>query len=200
MTTTTLFNLLLCTVLCVIHLSVDTSLDNSEPIDGDFNMFDPINIPTSFPIILFAAVYHTFLPSIVENVEHKPKAIRATLTRVLIVSLIIYISVGLVIPSAIPDVKGFFNISFRNYSAGNPQNDRPSWTYFMAYFIVLFPSIGILSTYPLMTISIAHNLITYFFGVDSKIAPRLAVVGLKLVTVLIPLSIAFFEYDLVISI
>ncbi|CAG9326551.1 unnamed protein product [Blepharisma stoltei] len=193
----TLFNLLLSTILAIISLIVGKDISSDEPSrPEDFKVADYMNVGVSFPIILFAAIYHAFLPSILENVEKKPKSIQNILTRVLVASLIIYMMVGLIMPAAIPDVKGFFNIDFREYSAGYSQSERPWWTYPIAYFIVLYPSIGILSNFPLLAIAVSHNLTTYFYGVVEHKSARLGDYAIKLSTVFLPIAIAFYEYDL----
>lgn len=197
----TLFNVVLVIVISIVIILTETKVDSSEHVDsGIYKMTDIYNIGTSVPILLFASIYQTSLPSIIENIGNKSVNIRKILIQVLCVAFVCYMSMGLIVPWAIPNVKGQYNISYRHYSAGYSQDDAPWWALLITYFVVLFPSIGILSSFPLMAIPLTHNLISFFYGYAKSEGPRLGEYGIKVFCVLLPLLIAFFEYNLVNSI
>lgn len=170
----TLFNVILVILACIVSLAFNLQVDCDQPIDStDFKMVDFLNIGTSVPIILFASLYHISLPSIIENVQDKTTNITRIIKSVLVASLFIYMSMGLLVPFTLKNVEGQYNIGFRNYSAGYSQDERPFWTYIIAYFIVLLPGIGILTSFALTSIALSHNLISYFYGVNKSAIPRL---------------------------
>mmetsp|Transcript_188 Transcript_188/g.168 ORF Transcript_188/g.168 Transcript_188/m.168 type:complete len:416 (-) Transcript_188:45-1292(-) len=192
-----LFNILIVLTLSIISLATNTAIDSSDSIDpGSYKAADIYNIGISLPIILFASIYQTSLPSIIEFVGEKTTSIKKILTYALFASLFIYLSMGLIVPAAVSGVYGQYNISFRNYSAGYSQAERPWWTYVIAYIIVLSPAVGILSLFPLVAIPLAHNLITYIYGFEKPVGVRLGDYIIKLIVVLLPLILAFIEYDL----
>ncbi|CAG9319414.1 unnamed protein product [Blepharisma stoltei] len=187
-----MLNIVVVSSLCIISLAAGTMVDSDEPREGsDFIMADVYNIGTSLPIILLATIYQPSLPSVIEGFKEK-LGIKKVLKRALIASLIIYIAMGIFVPLVVPNVHGQYNISFRNYSAGFSQEERPWWTYIIAYFLVLSPALGILSSFPLLAIPIAHNIISSIGLSKSTIGEY----GTKLACCLIPLLIAFFEYNL----
>lgn len=195
-----LTNLMLSNIIIVIILSI-LNIIWEVPINGDSisneespPLINLINIGTSIPIILFAALYHISLPSIVEFMGNK-KSLNKIIFMVFVVSLVLYSAVGVFVPLGVPDVKGQYNISFRNYSAGYPLSEKPWWTYILSYFIVLYPALGVLAAFPMAAIPLSHNLIS-FFGLSTK-QNSLKIYLIKILCVVLPAMVAFVEYDLV---
>ena len=89
------------------------------------------------------------------------------------------------------------SLSFRNYSAGYSQSERPWWTYIIEYFVILFPALDVFSGFPLFSISNTNNLISIFYGVEeNKEVSKCALFGIKLLSCFPPLFIAVFVSDL----
>jgi len=76
---------------------------------------------------------------------------------------ILYTILGFLVPLAIPDIESLATINWRDYSAGYSQDDRPWWTYLIAYFVVLFPALDCLSILPIVSITLSDNFISLFF-------------------------------------
>ncbi|CAG9314267.1 unnamed protein product [Blepharisma stoltei] len=148
-------------------------------------------------IILFAFVYQIQFPSIAEFVRSRVKNLKRIIIMVAATSFTLYAMLGIIVPMAIHDVKGEVNISFREYSAGYSQSDRPWWTYIIAYIIVLFPAFDVFSSFPLMAIPLSDNVLTMRYGIgETKNLPFKTVAICRFLCVVLPFSIAFFVYDL----
>lgn len=125
LTILSLINVFLVLAVSISTIVLGVKIDSDQPHEFDFKAHNVFNIGLSLPIIMFATIYQTSLPSIIENVGDKTTNINKILKLVLYVSSFVYLSMGLLIPTAISNVYGQYNISFRNYSGGYPLSERP---------------------------------------------------------------------------
>mmetsp|Transcript_14076 Transcript_14076/g.14135 ORF Transcript_14076/g.14135 Transcript_14076/m.14135 type:complete len:295 (+) Transcript_14076:385-1269(+) len=197
-TASSVLNIIIVVTLSVISIIEDTEIDSDKPLNrSEYSMADISNVGISLPIILFASMIQLSLPSIIDSLNDKRNTIKPILIKALIASLLIYLPMGFIVPMAVSKVYGQYNISFRNYSAGYSQAERPWWTYIFSYFIVLSPAIGILSAFALIAIPLAHNAESYFYGIGSNNVSKRDDLLIKLFVAIIPLAVSAFVYDLV---
>ncbi|CAG9335074.1 unnamed protein product [Blepharisma stoltei] len=196
-TGSSVLNIIIVITLSVISIIEDTEIDSDRPLNrSDYDIANISNIGISLPIILFASMIQLSLPSIIENLDDKRTNVKPILRNALIASLLIYLPMGFIVPMAVSKVYGQYNISFRNYSAGYSQAERPWWTYIFSYFIVLSPAIGILSAFALIAIPLAHNTESYFYGIGNKNISKREDYLVKLLVVVVPLALSTFVYNL----
>lgn len=150
-------------------------------------------------VILFAMLIQLQFPSVSEFLKSRVINLKRLVLMISITVFVLYLTIGLIVPLAIHDVKGECNISFREFSAGYSQEERPWWTYLVSFVIVLFPALDVFSCFPIMAITLSDNLITLGYGAGEKVE-RKKVVIIKLIVITFPFILAFFVYDLVHSI
>ena len=72
----------------------------------------------------------------------------------------------------------------------------------LSYYIILFPSIDVISVYPLVVLTMVDNIYTVFFGRDSTQAPKtwktfFIRMGMKFVAAILPIFVAMAVSNLV---
>ena len=72
----------------------------------------------------------------------------------------------------------------------------------LSYYIILFPSIDVISVYPLVVLTMVDNIYTVFFGRDSTQAPKTWKIffirmGMKFVAAILPIFVAMAVSNLV---
>lgn len=72
----------------------------------------------------------------------------------------------------------------------------------LSYYIILFPSIDVISVYPLVVLTMVDNIYTVFFGRDSSQAPKtwktfFIRMGMKFVAAILPIFVAMAVSNLV---
>jgi hypothetical protein len=143
----------------------------------------------------FAYMCHTQIPSIAQFVQDRHKNLKRISFMVTFTCFLAYLALGLIVPAAIDDVPSLVTLSFREYSAG--YSTKPWWTYILSYVIVLCPALDVLSSYPIIAVSIAQNILSFVYpGEKSEFYSPRKVLALKLGLVIFPSCISFFEYDL----
>jgi amino acid transporter len=155
----------------------------------------PMAIAASILVSQFAYMCHIQVPSIAQFVQDRRRNLKKISYMVNFTCFLAYLSLGLIVPAAIDDVPSLVTLSFREYSAG--YSTRPWWTYILSYVIVLCPALDVLSSYPIIAVSIAQNILSFVYpGEKSMFYNPRKVLALKLFLVIFPSCISFFEYDL----
>ena len=185
----------------VIICSLDLGVNNNPVAPGSPSpsahspvMFNFKNSGVTLPILFFSLAYQLHLPSIAEVIEDKGKNLWTIVTAVTFTSMFWYAALGSVVPYAIDNVDKQSTLSFREYSAGNVES-RLWWTEFIAFVILLFPAFDMISSFPLVCISLADNWICMVYG-NQEISHR-RIVGFRLGLGLIGLAVAAFLYNIV---
>jgi amino acid permease len=155
------------------------------------------NVLNVLPILMFAFMYQLQLPSIAECTRDKKKNLPVIIKMVGITSAIIYGLISMIVPIAIKNVKVQCTIEYSDYSAGYPQDNKPWWTYFISYIVVLFPALDVFSVFPLLSIAFSDNLLGLIYGPNNpKIKEKKILIFYRTLTVAIPGIISFFIFDL----
>jgi amino acid permease len=183
---------------CIALMAGPSNIDNDDGSSLEMpEALDAPNMLSSLSIIIFSFIYQLQFPSIAECVKDKKKNLPSITKMVAFTITIVYALIAMIVPVAITNVKAQCSIEYANYSAGYPQNDRPWWTYLIAYLVVLFPAFDVFSSFPLTGISVSDNLMTLVHGVGN---PAIRIVSnvyfYRAFTVVLPALISFFEYDL----
>jgi amino acid permease len=172
----------------------------------DSVLYNPADIPAAvdfgaigkaLPVIVFASMYQTSLPSIVEQMRNKDRTVPKVLAWTTVTSLFFYLLLGLIVPIAIPDVPSQCSMAFRNYTAGHKVDHRPWWTYALGYLVVIFPALDVFSSFPLCSVALADNLQSLVYGsVPRNSIPRVGFYGVKLFACVPALVIAMLAHNL----
>mmetsp|Transcript_19290 Transcript_19290/g.35454 ORF Transcript_19290/g.35454 Transcript_19290/m.35454 type:complete len:489 (-) Transcript_19290:48-1514(-) len=155
----------------------------------------PLAIAGSILVTQFAYLCHIQVPSIAQFVQDRKRNLPKISLMVTMTCFLAYTSLGLIVPAAIDNVPGLVTLSFRNYSAG--YSTRPWWTFIISYIIVLCPALDVVSSYPIIAVSVAQNILSFIYpGEKSELYNPKRVLALKLAIAIFPACISFFEYDL----
>lgn len=183
-----------CLSAALTNTHVDSVLYNSADVP------DAVNFQTmgkAMPIIVFATMYQTSLPSIVEQMRNKDRTVPKVLAWTTIVSLFFYLMLGLIVPIAIPNVPSQCSMVFRNYTAGHSLDHRPWWTFVLSYLVVIFPALDVFSSFPLNSVTLADNLQSLVYGsVPRNSIPRVGFYAVKLFACVPALVVAMLQHNL----
>lgn len=154
------------------------------------------NLYSGAPILFYSFLYQLHMPSIIEHVENK-RRLWVIPFLVLLTSLGFYLILGLIVPLAITNVNEMFTHDYRNYSAGLEQAGKPAWTDLISYLVVLSPCMLIFSSFPIYAVSVSNAVSTFFLGVgNEQTHKKMDIYSLRWFTVVIPIVVTFFFYDL----
>lgn len=189
-------------MICIIMTcSVDISKHESNESDS-YNeiswppLIDIKKVAQAVPILLFALTFQLQMPIVMESMTNKTQNLKIINILAILTCFVLYTIIGIVVPLAIKDIDSLASLSYRNYSAGYSNSDRPMWTYLIEYLIVLSPALDVASTFPLQGLTCSGALHTWIYGHGSQIPPKFSVYIFRFLVAFIPLFIAFLEYDL----
>jgi len=149
-------------VFMVFTLLVAISHDTSDD-DGVFvpsaptPMIDSTGVLITLPISLFAMIFHHSIPTLSEPAIHKSQ-VSEYFTTTLVIVTIGYLFISL--PAAIyfgADVKDCVSLNWVSY---NPSYYAPLAA-FIRNMIIFFPAFSLLSSYPLMCITLSNNILSF---------------------------------------
>jgi len=187
--------LVLLTCFYAIGTGSHLSDDKSNPLDLP-KLITPPLIGRALPAILFANLFLIQMPSIAVQVKNKPTILPRIGRSVIITVFFMFAALGLVFPVAAHEVPSLSTLAYENYSAGHSLADRPVWTYIVEYFILLFPALDVVSSFPLCSVVIADNIANVVYNSSESQLKGKVLLFIKLGASLPPLVIAFFESDL----
>ena len=190
----------------VIFIIIITCLYNifnhSNNEDDGYNsaelppLIRPAYIGHAIPIILFASQYHSLIPCISEAVKDKSRNLPRIQMFTIITCAVCYSILGIVVSIAIDDLPSMTSLSYRNYSAGHSQKNRPAWTYIIEYLVVISPALDVLSSYPVQALNISGSIINWKFS-EVALEEREKIEYLcRFLTSFFPIFISFFVFDL----
>lgn len=181
---------------CLLSVITGTKIEGGGSHSASFEgPVYPMSIASSILVTQFAYLCHVQVPSIAQFVRDRETNLKKISSMVSLTCFIAYLSLGLVVPAAIDNVPSLVTLSFRDYSAG--YSTRPWWTYIISYIIVLCPALDVVSSYPILAVSVAQNVLSFNYpGERSEFYNPKKVMALKLSIVIIPAMISFFQYDL----
>lgn len=193
-------------IISLILLTSLALIAGSKTIDSDQEkvaempeLLHSSNALGCLPILIFAFMYQIQFPSIAESTRDKKRSLPTIIKMVSVTSGLLYCAIAMIVPVAIHNVKAQSSIEYRDYSAGYAQHDRPWWTYFIAYVVVLFPAFDVFSSFPLMGIGISDNLMGLIYGPNNpKLKDKTTILLYRIFTVIVPAIISFFAFDLAI--
>lgn len=185
-------------VTCVFDIAYHQHNESSDYNSIDTpSYFDFDYVGNAIPIILFASFYHNQIPTITEHVRERDKNLPKIISMTTVTCVVFYLALGLIVPFAIDDLPSMSTLSYRNYSAGHDESDKPWWTYIVEYIIIIFPAIDVFSAFPLQGIPLADNMLSLKYGALPKNAiPRGGLLFFRSLVVVLPVLIAFFEFNL----
>lgn len=176
------------------HLNNDQTFDPLMPPLADFS-----HLGSVFSILLFSCLYQTNIPSIAVHIHNKKRNLPLIMQAVTVTLLLVYVPLGLVASTAVPDLNSMVTLAFRHYTAGTASPH--SWTYLVEYVVILFPALDVFSVFPIMAITLADNITALLYGRSSKdlgtrVLPKQRQLTVRMCVCVPPLLISLLEYDL----
>ena len=105
------------------------------------------------------------------------------------ITTFVFLVVGVVTSLAVDDADEIITLEWQHYSASHEH--RPWYSYPLAFVIVLFPAIDVLSIFPIYSIALSDNLIALVYGHDYEgRVGRLEFCCFRAATIVPPLVIA----------
>jgi amino acid permease len=112
-----MIGLVLMTALGAIATNTYIDSTDENPVDLP-EIVDLEHAGTSIPIIAFATVFIFALPMIIEHLSDKGVVLNKLVVAVAIVTGILYLGLGLIVPLAMKETLSNVTINYRGYSAG----------------------------------------------------------------------------------
>lgn len=69
----------------------------------------------------------------------------------------------MVLSFSIENPEEMASLNWGHYSAGYDPDDRPTWTYMVAYMVILLPAMDIASSFPIITGNFADNIMSIIY-------------------------------------
>ena len=151
-----------------------------------------------FSILFLALGFQNTMPNTVQLIQEKRGNLMKMMLAAVVTATGVYFVVGVVVGLAVDDVNQLANMEWHHYSAGF--SSPPWYCYPIAYTILLFPVLDVLSVFPIFCITLSDNLIALFYGHDyeGKIH-KCEFITFRLVAILPPFFLAAILYNLVSS-
>ena len=155
-----LISIIIFSIFLIIHNSIDpknalppTLRNSNSTITNALSRFDVKWWLVTIPVLVYAQNLHQGIPSLTHPVSNK-RQLKPMLITTFITTWCFYTIIGLVV-----------SFAFRNLVN---ENATLNWNYFteapnnimvriISYFIILFPSLDIISAYPLVVTTLANN-------------------------------------------
>ena len=183
-------------ITCIVDISMHQNNENDKynPIH-----FPPLFVPGKFsiamPIIGFASGYQVQIPTISKPVNNKIKNLPLINNLTIWTCFVFYSILGVLAAFAIHNVPSLVTLSYRNYSAGHRESDRPFWTYMIEYILIISPAIDVFSGYPFQALTISDAIISWKYG-ESDNAPKKEIFIIRFIVAFTPILVSFFAYNL----
>ena len=82
--------------------------------------------------------------------------------------LLCYPALGLTAAFGLNDLPSNVSLAFRDFSYGNSAENRPNWTYFVSYLIVLFPAFDVISIFPILAHGLSDTILSVLYSADRE--------------------------------
>lgn len=184
-------------ITCIIAIATHSNLT-----DDDYNhigmpkLIEPKLIGRAIPAIVFANLFIIQVPSIAVQIKDKPRLLPRIGYSVVLTVCLMFSALGLVVPVAAGHMSSLSTLVYEGYSAGYSASERPVWTYMIEYFILLFPALDVVSSFPLCSCVIADNIANVIYNSSENQLKWKTLLKIKLAASVPPLILAFFESDL----
>lgn len=154
-------------VLSALNLVLQRNLNDAKPYQpGDPAVADFSYMGRTMPILLFAGTYQNYYSSILSATRKEPRTVNGIIKAVAVTLLLCYPALGLVAAFGIHDLPSNASLAFSDFSNGNSQENRPAWTYFLSYLIVLFPAFDVISIFPILAHGLSDTILTVLYSAD----------------------------------
>ncbi|EDV23112.1 uncharacterized protein TRIADDRAFT_58062 [Trichoplax adhaerens] len=171
----------------------NTTLSNANPVFYSFEGW-----LQAIPIFVYAELMHLGLPSMLEPVADK-RNLHRLIVGVFCIMGFIYIFIGITISIRFQgSVAQIATLNWIQFSKeGNPTSLRV-----MSYIVIFFPSLDVLSAFPLSAIALSNNIYAALTGYDTTELEavshsRMKQIVLRLFVSVVPITCAFFVESLV---
>jgi len=142
---------------------------SSQEAPPNFYKYDPTYYPTASSLfnpsytreVLSIAVYAFYvqmmIPSTTQCLQNKAETLLPTVWSAIIFCMVVYLAVGLLVASVFGhDTLPVASLNWRNFTAG--QSVAPGWAEKFSTALILFPTLDILSAFPLVAYCLGENL------------------------------------------
>ncbi|EDV23113.1 Transmembrane protein 104-like protein [Trichoplax sp. H2] len=152
----------------------------------------------AIPVFVYAQVLHQGIPILIEPVTRK-QHLRTMVVAVFLTMYTLYTFLGIVISYRFGDkVSQISTLNWSDFTKpGNPTSLRV-----MSYLVVFFPSLDVVSVFPMVAVTLGNNIFTVLYGGDTTTVtnmryPRLKRVSMRLIAAALPIIGGLFVESLV---
>lgn len=142
----------------------NTSLESSQSTNANPVKAELSNFSSIFFIIVFASLFENLIPTTTSFVKEKAKNLPKVINLSCISFNLLYITIGMVLSFSIEKPAEMVSLNWRHYSAGYNSDERPAWTYLVAYIVILLPAMDIASSFPIVSGNFADNVMCTIYG------------------------------------
>lgn len=135
----------------------------------NFYKYDPTYYPTPsghfhfehtrevLSIAVFALYVQMMIPTTTQTLQNKEGTMLPTVWTAILFCVLVYLAVGLLVASVFGnDTLPVASLNWRNFTGG--QDVAPSWANTFSTMLILFPTVDILSAFPLIAFCLGENL------------------------------------------
>jgi hypothetical protein len=141
----------------------------SEEAPPNFYKYDPTYYPTAsgpmhfehtrevLSIAVFALYVQMMIPTTTQTLVNKEGTMLPTVWSAILFCVLVYLAVGLLVASVFgQDTLPVASLNWRNFTGG--QETAPEWANTFSTMLILFPTVDILSAFPLIAFCLGENL------------------------------------------
>lgn len=173
------------------ELNSNEELSSSVPI-ANFNAFG-----ISVPVIFLTMGFHVLIPDVEQPLKNKERNSVKMLCFAFFISFLLIVCLSLSMVFGCSDIERLSTLNWDNYSNGGSVNDRPYWTAFLEFIILLFPCADITSIFAMTTVNTADNIIAlHYDGLQSYCVEPHRIFSTRLYILLVTLAVPMVVTDL----
>jgi len=183
-----LFLIVLTAFLALIQGKTLTSDEHrSLPVPKLWSFFPAAGV--MFALFFLALSFHNTMPNTAQMIRERAQVLPRVMVCAIGITTFVFLVVGVVTSLAVEDADEIITLEWQHYSASHEH--RPWYSYPLAFVIVLFPAIDVLSIFPIYSIALSDNLIALVYGHDYEgRVGRLEFCCFRAATIVPPLVIA----------
>jgi len=141
----------------------------SQEAPPNFYKYDPSYYPTPsgnahfgytrevMSIAVFALYVQMMIPTTTQGLQNKSETMLPTVWTAILFCVVVYLLIGVLVASVFgSDTLPVASLNWRNFTAG--QEIAPEWANTFSTMLILFPTVDILSAFPLVAFCLGENL------------------------------------------
>lgn len=117
-----------------------------------------------FALFFLALSFHNTMPNTAQIIREKSTVLPKVMMSAVGITTFVFLTVGVVASLAVESTDEIITLEWQHYSASH--DHRPWYSYPLAFIVVLFPAVDVVSVFPIYSIALSDNLIALVYGHD----------------------------------